>query len=351
MPESLDDKLKEIEALQACAAKKSADVNSGIASIQAGIRNKTYTSGDVIKDFMIVCYGLNPDKEIEKQLRVLQKTIDKNQKKQVLVVSREQSHRESHGCFGGGFSHISGGNDLLGIIDGKLSFNFENYELIIPVVEKYVKRESHGKWKAQNGNIQISVLDLKNLDEWAIHGFSSQVFDWTNNHYGGHNTTSHQFRILVDKEVEPFFKINEDQYVWGTYGPAILDKIRKDPSKDISNEWFEIFGRIDTSYVAALELLETEASKEFKKKYAEEIVKKKDDVQKRILESIDYALKNKQSDFEASKFGVIKTLKEAVELGMHKEERIIQYSNIPGLSLNVQKYIVDMCQKQEIKTE
>ena len=85
---------------------------------------------------------------------------------------------------------------------------------------------------------------------------------------------------------------------------------------------------------------------------AEQISNRKDDVQKRILESIDTALKWKAPDFESSNYAVISTLREAVALGMHEEPKVlVDYKNIPGLNFDVQKYITSLCKNYGVKTE
>ncbi|GEM_PF-6236604 len=352
MPDNLDDKLKEIKQMQQSAEQNKAALNTNIELIKTGIKEKKYTTGDSINDLMIVTYGLHPDADVKKKLRSLQKTISDNQNNQVLIVSRQQVQTEPRGCFGGGFSHIGSGKDLLGIINGTLLFDFEKYEVIIPT-EKYAKRERYGKWQSSSGSIPLHILDFNKLDKWSINSPVSEILYFYDGSCGMHSDghKSHQFRILTGKEVELFFKLQEDHYVWGSFGQAVLDKIRSNAFKEVPEDYFEIFGNIDTSYVTALQLLETEASKEFKKIRAQEIINKKDEVQKNILDSIDAALKDRRSDFETSKYNLVRTLRDAVELGMHKEERTVQYANIPGLSLDVKQYITYLCVQNKIPLE
>ena len=123
---------------------------------------------------------------------------------------------------------------------------------------------------------------------------------------------------------------------------------------DVSEEVLELerrlFGHFDTSYVTALQLLETDASKEFKIKYAEEIAKKKEAVKKSVLDHLDAELKDEKTD--ASRYLLTRTLQDAVNLGMHKEQDVIApYANIPELILNVPKYITVLCAKHGIQTE
>lgn len=347
--DNLDEKLKQLEQLRANAQQSSEEINAGLKALKDGIANETHTTGDKLKDFLLVMYGLNPDDKIEQKLRDLQKTIAENSQNQLLVVSRQRSWEGQRGCYGSSWSHIDGGIDLLGIIDGELSFDCKTGDALLPV-KKYAKRESHGgKWQLQDGPIKIKAYDLLGLDKWSNHSLNSEDIHWSDYGYR-HNSTAenYQFRILTNKEVELFFKLQEEHYLWDGFGAPLLDKIRKGVAKEASADSMQVFGRIDTSYVAALQMIGAEVPENFKKHYAEQITKIKKAVQEIIINNLDELIEGKKGHI--SNQLSIKTLQDAVELGMHKEPNtIVDYKGIPGLVLDVQKYITALCKEYGVK--
>lgn len=271
--------------------------------------------GDPIKDYLFVCYGTTEFPVVEEQLKSLSDKIKDHNGQQVMVLyTKQEVIREGDGgCFGGGdWTRLVVKGQQLGVLNGELRFNLSNGSIVLPT----------NKYAQKGGDLHIWEVDrhLWELKEGdiAIPGY----------HYGPNYLFEERNRlarqeILVSDEVELYFSTEIsffEQYL-----------------SSRSNDWKEHLLKeksvrnMNGNYLDALNLLGLSAPERFQQKYDAKVEQHR----MQVLEGI----KNQK---EAKHY-----LPQALELGMHREERIIELES--GISMHLPTYLKAQCDKYNIK--
>jgi len=172
---SLDSDINEIQELH----RQSTDIEQKALKKSNELRENIIngkTTGDNIRDFLIVYHGTFVDGDVGQKLRVLKEDIHINQNESILVIETVESLQ---GCTGFGHSGYVDENEFMkmGIINGELNFNLKkeslsletffnktNGNILIPT-SKYIRSLNKGKdWETQEGNLPIESYNFINLD-------------------------------------------------------------------------------------------------------------------------------------------------------------------------------------------
>ena len=130
-----------------------------------------------------------------------------------------------------------------------------------------------------------------------------------------------KLEVLFGDEVELYFSVEK----------TFFEHYLEDRSEAWKKHLLEERGYVEGEYLVALNLLGVEAPARFKQKYDAQVQRHRD----QVLEGI-------RSQKNAPQY-----LKQALELGLHKEEQTIQLE--PGISMNLPEYLRTQCNKHGIK--
>ncbi len=303
------------------------------------------STGDRIKNFVIVNLGsLSPD--AEKPYRETEARCRECVGSQILVVKQNES---IHGCPGivppqyidPMFIGINT-ELILGVLTSGLELDIGGGKIIFPTdrhARKYDKY-SRGKWELEEGPISISWYDFANLGKEVHRRRTPMPSDLS-------ARFEHGLMLHLGEEVE--------QYFGGS-------------------------GRLDTSYVEALNLLGREAPERFRKKHDKGVYQAKVGVINKLeeltrrearlnseIESIYNSMRHggferggaftmvRDADdvrvvsmgprmkLEGTREEIQRCLERGIELEMHKGDLRIEQK--PGIEINVPAYISGMCEK------
>ena len=368
--------------------EKTEETSNKLAEIRARIKNGEST-GDKIKDFMIVYYSNVSYGAVDDSLRLLQGNIDKHQQEQILVINKCETVK---GCTGYGHPGFYGLDESLriGLLQGDLDFDLNSGSIVIPTGKHVQKGWTHnqivlppkpqkiellskGEWELFEGPIAISGYEFSKIDNDLPHRRLREEV--------GERDLGSNLRILVGNwNVELYFKLPEI-HLWD-----ILREKQKGAidDKEIDN-LVNKFGGLDTNYVTALELLGKDAPAEFKEKYNKKLKEEKykivyeldrlineasklDDRIKAIFDSAKsggyiengaivmvedketafFASYGTQEKLKDSQKDIAKYLTRAVGLNMHKNE-LKMPGDKPGYTINVPEFISILCKIYDVK--
>lgn len=296
-------------AIASAVSRRDREINKAFSQLKEKVKQGE-TTGDPIRDFVIVYHNTLANEDLEKPYRELAERAQAGQP--VMLVERSKGGRTD--ALGGRFMPRIDIDWKLGILAAGLEFDIKKGNIIFPM-EKYVSlwdREfSRMEWSLADGPISMGYFEIiflgKNIGEpLGIPGIGP---------------LENSLHIYFGKEVEQQFMCN---------------------------------GKPDTSYVQALKLLGHEAPEAFMKQYAEERQQQKMAVLTRLE---DLAKKRTAVDMKNGwqagneRKHIIQDIRqcltEAVGLGMHNEK--FKYSPRSGVEVDVPAYITALCGKYRVE--
>ncbi|MBI4016679.1 MAG: hypothetical protein HY363_03220 [Candidatus Aenigmarchaeota archaeon] len=332
--DELEQLLKHHYALKAQDSQYNKQLEELVQKIKNG-----HSTGDPITDFLIVNTE-SVDSDLGKRLYSLQKEINENQGKKVLVLAHHKTSREQTGCFGGGYLSINLELLQLGVINGTLNVDVNKEELLIPTGKYYSEDKLH------EGPIQIPLTEIICIDNWGP-AYQFGMLHGCMQGWHEHSQNTHKITVLFgDKTVDTYFRIPP----WMFEGP-LFEKIMHDIKKDNAEEWVAFYKKLPEKpaqylcYTKALQALGLEVPPDFKQAYDTLQEKRKTE----ILEKLNQSVNNCKTSFDDLEKALKPNLAELVELGIADEPRLITMA--PGMEVDFAKYIKGLCEKYNIKTE
>ncbi len=317
----IEDELREIERLQ----KKGESTEARAAGKQQDIVNriiKGESTGDPIRDFVIVSYGGRASKHAELPYKVLDHTVRKNIDEQILVVQQKEG---IHGCPGIiapktiDPSFIGVDTTLyLGILTGPLEFK-AGEGIVIPTKE-YATQYTQGTWTLQGGSMTLSMFDLAGFGRTITKRrtpMRNDIDDLLNS-----NMFKSALHIYVGSEVEAYF--------------------RKD-----QRSLFKGDERLELSYVSALQLLGKNAPKDFKEAYDKKVYNERVSLISRIERATEPREEDSSESNRSREARVKRLLQEALTLGLHDCDMKFEYRT--GVTIDVSVYVKALCKKYSIE--
>jgi hypothetical protein len=313
---SINNDLEAILKLDQQTAAQHEDIRTQFSVLQQRIKNGEST-GDPIKDFVLVYYGVH--EETEKIIRGIFQKTEQAIGKPILTIYKQE---HMNGCTGMGNPdsispyHFSIETTYrLGILGQPLRPDTASQLLIFPTGKQAIKRD-YGMWKLHEGDIAIST--------WEFHYLGNKVERRMGHTDPNHLDYHHGLSIFIGDEVEQYFR--------NPHGDLSLEL--EEFKAQIHGKW------IDPSYAEVLHLLGQKVPEEFEVKLEERTTREKQEV-------IDALLNNTGVSEESEVRSIKKRLERALELGMHTEDRTIPLK-YPGSNLHIPTYIKDMCKTYKV---
>jgi len=324
-----------------------------IEAIKEKIIKKEVSTGDNIKDFLIIMDSLL-NQEMDGKLRLLKRKINNKQGEQVLVDRTRLSKHGKDGCFTSSYEIEENEELRIGVIKGELDFDLSNYNILIPTEKQALKGSDklgiyNEKFKLVEGPISIRAGDIidKHSDLTAIFGYEERGHDIFRGRFMGNKTRI----ILGNDDVELYFKLSKDMGFYEHLDDMLSGKMDKNSIAG----WLEHYKIFDLSYVDALNALGLDIPGEFKTQYDDKSYKRKI----KIIEDLEKLTKEEEASFESKnnltydqrqnlkslRTDIVVTLMEAIELNMDKEKFTLKKA--PGVTMEVSEYISALFKKYE----
>ncbi len=346
------DVLDEILRLEKDTKNTISKNNKKIETIKEKIIKKELSTGDNIKDFLIILNS-SLNQEMDGELRLLKNKIMDKQGEQILVDRTRVGKHGKDGCFSSSYEIEENEELRIGIIKGELNFDLSSYNILIPT-EKHAIGKGRNilelndrKFQLVSEPIKIQAIDFFDgfLKLTPIFGYGEEM---------GHNTLRGRFMdnktrvILGNDQVELYFKLSKDLGFYEHLDDMLSGKMDKE---SIAN-WLEHYRIFDLSYVDALNVLGLDIPGEFKTQYDDKSYKRKieiiEDLEKQTKE--ESLLENKvnltrelRDELRLVKRDIAITLMEAIELKMDKEKFTLKKA--PGVTMEVSEYISALLNK------
>jgi len=305
--------------------------------------------------------------DLEKKLDAVKKNIETHSSELVLVINERES---MGGCTG----YKRHANYNLGILNGKFDTDYNKEKIIIPTSKNVHCTDRREDWELKQEPIFIQNYNILGLGKHLPARIGMRPVS------GGFNSLGQSLHIIVgNDDVELYFRL-PDTIFWTVFNQKEEGKMTKDKLHD----FLQHFGRYDTSFVPALELLGAPVPGKFREEYKTEQKKQQMDIvtqleerlenTTKIQEKIDAVYKSMKSGgymqggaftpvededdarvvtmglrekLREKESGIARLLKEAVKLKMHNTPKTISLK--PGVDMNVPLYITGLCEKYKIE--
>ena len=136
---------------------------------------KGETTGDNVKDFLLVWENGRYNSETEQRYRSLLEELNDHQGEPVLVAYHKQVETENHGgCWGGGHDRTKLLSQQVGVLSGESSYKFDKKSggILALSTKKSIQQglipygmDRDQTWKQKKGPIPIPVIHLPELGE------------------------------------------------------------------------------------------------------------------------------------------------------------------------------------------
>jgi len=339
--QSLENELRELNEFSQQAQSTLTGQKEKLEKIRQQIKNGE-TTGNPIKDFLIV-NNKSEDGDIGKRLYGLQKEINENQGRKVLVLTHHKTFSEQTGCFGGGYLSINLELLHLGVINGNLGVDVNKEELLIPTSKYYSGDKLH------DGQIQIPLTEIVCIDNWGP-AYAFGMLRGCMQSWHEHSQNAHRMTILSgDKAVDTYFRIPS----W-MFDGMLFEKLLADIKQGEADNWVAVYKNLPAqhtsqmqyhTYVKALRALELDVPPDFKQAYDTAQKKRRTEV----LEKLNQSVNNCKTSFDDLEKELKPKLAELVELGIADEHS--QITIAPGVEVDIAKYIRGLCEKYNTSTK
>lgn len=243
------DEIKELEELKNKSNKAAENYYTKIHELNENIMNG-WTTGDKIRDFVILsCNSLN-NKEIETSLNNLEEKLKGNKGKEILVISQKDT---IEGCTGFGHEGYIGIDEMkrMAILSDEtfylkikpdynsnenLFYSTFDYAIEIPTEKHVFLEERTENWQLVNGSIYLSPVEIQNLvnelrDSIELFG---RAYDRMDN-----LPISGAVQVYTGEDVGLYFKLG--------YHFKHATTLKGKEKKDYAKEVLELLGKVQST--------------------------------------------------------------------------------------------------------
>ena len=212
----LNQKLEMAKALEKVSEESFRDKSKLVSELIDDIKKGNSVTGNPVKDFVMATTEKLEDKDFEKDLESLAKSIEENQGKLILVSAMQSLREGRDGCFSSSYEVIRERNVLLGFLKGKLTFKYEGMPEIRIPTSKFVNSVNFMSRGTEIKPDQIKIYGsdiLTHLGKWNDGEFLTFESFYISSHiHEDERDHSYRLEIFFDEDIDLFCRSHHDQF-------------------------------------------------------------------------------------------------------------------------------------------